>query len=172
MKIHICGPYGVGKSTLAKKISSITNIPYHSLDDIKYIVKYDIIRPVNERIAKVNQICKKDKWITEGTWSDYAESAFKNADFIVLITISRVKSFYRILMRYIKRKKEKNDTLQGALNLINEVNKYYNSNQPVSLDSHVKLIKKYKKKIVIIKNNLDLNKLLDFLSKRHSNINS
>ena len=56
MKIHICGIYGSGKSTLAKILSKEFNIPFYSLDDIKYIKKYSEIRSVNDRIKEVKKI--------------------------------------------------------------------------------------------------------------------
>jgi len=159
-KIHICGIYGCGKSTLAKRLSEAMNIPYYSLDDIKYKVKYDKIRPVEERIVLVNNICKGNKWITEGTWSNYAENVFKKADLIIFMQIPQIVCNYRILKRFLTRKKGNNDTFLEALKLIREVYRYYFTKQPVSLHVHREIIKKYNKQVVIIRNNHDVNNLI------------
>lgn len=159
-KIHICGIYGCGKSTLAKRLSAVMDIPYYSLDDIKYKVKYDKIRPVEERIMLVNNISKGNKWITEGTWSNYAENAFKKADVIIFMQIPQIVCNYRILKRFVTRKKENKDTFLEALKLIREVYRYYFTKQPVSLYTHKEIIEKHNKKVVIIRNNQDISKFL------------
>src|SRR3989338_2710899 len=159
-KIHICGIYGCCKSTLAKRLSAVMDIPYYSLDDIKYKVKYDKIRPVEERIMLVNNISKGNKWITEGTWSNYAENAFKKADVIIFMQIPQIVCNYRILKRFVTRKKENKDTFLEALKLIREVYRYYFTKQPVSLYTHKEIIEKHNKKVVIIRNNQDISKFL------------
>mgnify|MGYP001578957212 FL=1 len=103
MKIHICGIYGCGKSTLADKLSKKLNIPKYSLDDIKYLVKYDKVRSIKERIKKIKEICRRGKWITEGTWSDFAEEAFKKADIIIFMQLPRKVCSYRVFKRYFFR---------------------------------------------------------------------
>lgn len=159
-RIHICGIYGSGKSTLAGHLSKNLNIPFHSLDDIKYKIKYSKMRPVSERIFAVQRICKKKEWITEGTWSNYAEDAFKNSDFIILLLPLKYICYYRILKRHLFRKKDKSDTLIGALRLMVNVHKYHATHDPVSLSAHLTLIKKYQKKHIIIKNKKQLKSLI------------
>lgn len=166
MKIHISGIYGSGKSTLAKILSNQLNIPVYSLDEIKYKIKYSEIRSVKERLDEVKKISRKENWITEGTWSDYASELFYNSDIIILMNISRLTCCYRILKRYLKRKKGKNDTLLEALKLSKEVFHYYSKDRPVSLKFHQRLIKKSKKKFFIVKNNYEIKKLIYILSKK------
>src|SRR3990167_4155161 len=105
MRIHICGIYGCGKSTLAKLLSDILKIDYYSLDDIKYLIKYSKIRSVDERIKLVNEICDKKKLITE-------------------------------------------------------VYRYNKSHQPVSLLEHKRLIQKHNKRVIIVKDNLDISRVI------------
>lgn len=151
MKIHICGIYGSGKSTLARILSKEFGLKYYSLDDIKYEVKYSKVRSVEERIKKLQKICNLPKWITEGTWSNYAEDAFKKADIIVVMNTSKLLCVYRILNRYIFRGKQENDTLLKAIKLAKEVYRYHFTKNPVSLHSHKKIIRKYSKRCLILR---------------------
>jgi len=160
MRIHICGIYGCGKSTLAKLLSDILKIDYYSLDDIKYLIKYSKIRSVDERIKLVNEICDKKKWITEGTWSNYAENSFKKADLVILMLTNPIVCSYRIIKRYLSREKKEKDTLMGALKLIREVYRYNKSHQPVSLLEHKRLIQKHNKRVIIVKDNLDISRVI------------
>jgi|SRR3989344_164196 len=150
MKIHICGTYGSGKSTLAKILSNELGIKTYSLDDIKYETKYSKIRSVEERIKKIQEICNLSEWITEGTWSNYAEDAFKKADIIIFMKTSKLICISRILKRHIFRMKYENDTLFEALKLVREVYKYQFTKIPVSLHAHNEIIKKYNKKCLVL----------------------
>ena len=151
MKIHICGIYGSGKSTLARILSKEFGIKSYALDDIKYKIKYSKIRPVEERIKKLQEICNLPEWITEGTWSNYAEDAFKKADIIIFMNTSKILCIYRILNRHIFRAKRKNDTLFEALKLVRAVYKYHFTKNPVSLHTHKKITKKYNKRCLVLR---------------------
>jgi adenylate kinase family enzyme len=35
-RVHIAGPYGAGKSTLAQKLSNLLSIKVYELDELKY----------------------------------------------------------------------------------------------------------------------------------------
>jgi len=165
MKIHICGIYGSGKSTLAKILSEKFRIPYYSLDDIKYIKKYSKIRSVEERITKIREICNRSQWITEGTWSNYAEDAFKKADIIIIMKTSKSLCIYRILTRHLFREKYENDTLFEALKLAKEVYRYHFTKSPVSSHSHNELIKKYGKKYLYLRKKSEIPKIIKLISK-------
>lgn len=165
MKIHICGTYGSGKSTLAKVLSKEFGIRCYALDDLKYEVKYNKIRPVEERIKKLQEICSLPEWITEGTWSNYAEDAFKKADVIIVMNTSKLLCIYRILNRHIFRAKYENDTFFEALKLAKEVFKYYFTKDPVSLYMHKNLIKKYNKRQLIIRKKLEIPEVIEKVKK-------
>ena len=156
MKIHICGIYGAGKSVLAKILSNKLGIKCYALDDIKYKIKYSKILSVEDRIKKLQEICSLPEWITEGTWSNYAEDAFKKADVIIVMNTSKLLCIYRILNRHIFRTKHENDTFPEALKLAKEVLKYHFTKSPVSLFMHKSLIKKYNKRHLIIRNKSEI----------------
>lgn len=167
MKIHICGIYGSGKSTLAKILSKEFNVPSYSLDDIKYIKKYSKIRSVNDRIKEVKKICRFKNWITEGTWSDYAEDAFRKADIVIIMKTSKLLCVYRVLSRHLSRKKYENDTFLEALKLSKKVYRYYSGKEPVSLYAHKNLIKKYRKKFIYLKKKSEIPRVIDFLREEY-----
>lgn len=169
MKIHICGTYGTGKSTLAKILGEKFNIKYYSLDNIKYLVKYSKIRSVEDRIKRVKQISRMKNWITEGSWSDYAEDLFKNADLIILVKINKLISSFRIIKRQLNRDKQEKDNLFEAVKLVIESYKYYLTKNNVSLHSHKEIIKKHKKKYMVLKRKKDIPEIVRYIK---NNINN
>ena len=172
MRIHICGIYGSGKSTLAKILSKKFGIKSYALDDLKYEIKYSKIRDVEERVRKLQNICNLSEWITEGTWSNYAEDAFKKADIIILMHTSKILCIYRILSRHLFRVKHKKDTLFEAIKLAKEVCKYHYTKNPVSLHAHSEIIKKYNKKYLILRKKSEISKIIKTIKKIHNVENS
>ena len=162
-KIHICGTYGSGKTTLAKRLSKKLNIPYYSYDDIKYIIKFTKKRSVEERISMVKKITSKPKFITEGAWSDYGEESFKKADLIILVKTNPIKCVYQIIKRYIKGDREIKNDFQTAFIILKKVFIYYYTKDTISLYSHMNLIKKHKTNFIILKNNHEINEFLETL---------
>ena len=162
-KIHLCGIYGSGKTTLATKISKKLKIPYYSLTDVKYIIKFSKQRTEKEMRKLVKKIAEKRKWITEECWSDRAEKLFKNADLVILLIPRKEICQYRVLKRFFIRKKQEGDNLKSALKMCKSIREYYRCKKSVSLQAQMKLIKKYKKNVIIIKTNKELNDFLNSL---------
>ena len=104
-KIYIIGPVGSGKTTFATKLSEITNIKYYELDKVAWDDDNGNIKRSKEEALKIfKQILKNDSWIIE----DVGRSKFKqgrvDADIIYYIKLSRLKSYYRVVKRWIKQR--------------------------------------------------------------------
>lgn len=167
-KIHIVGIYGSGKSTLAKALSEKLKIKSYDLDEIKYKRKYDLIRPVEERLKIVKDISNKKSWITEGAWLDYALPLYKKADLAIFLEIPKNTLQKRIFFRYIKRRFHKqkylNNTLKTTLKIMDKVKKYYHDPTTfITHSKHKEYLDKYAKKVFVIKKKSDLPKLFEFL---------
>jgi len=163
-RIHICGTYGTGKSTIAKKLSELEGLPCYHLDDLKYKVKYSKTREIKERILLLEEICSQDRWILEGTWASFAEEAFAKSNLVIHMVFPKLVCSYNVLRRYLERSKFENDTFVGAIELIRQIRLYYESNQEVSFSNHQSLIAKYEKPFVLIRNKREIDM---FIRKRH-----
>jgi adenylate kinase family enzyme len=164
-RIHIVGIYGSGKSTLAKKLSALLKIKTYDLDEIKYKRKYDIIRPVKERLKKVKEISNKKSWITEGAWTSYALELYKKADLVIFLQIPKWNLYKRIFSRHFKRKFHKynyqDNGIKSTFNIMKKVHQYYQDPEHfMTLDSHKDYLRKYSKEFLIIKNNKDIKELM------------
>mgnify|MGYP000491858470 CR=1 FL=1 len=163
-RIHIVGIYGTGKSTLAKKIGKILGNKIYDLDEIKYKRKYDKSRTVKERLKIIKEISNKKTWITEGTWLDYALPLYKKADLIIFLEIPKRTIYKRILTRYIKRRLSKKrylkDNLKTTKKIMKKVKQYHSNQSFLTLKKHRDYLKKYAKKVIIIKTEKDIKKVL------------
>jgi len=64
-RIMIFGFSGGGKTTLAKQIGEILDIPVYHCDRIKQIENFEW-KPMNEIQALIREVIGKDKWILDG----------------------------------------------------------------------------------------------------------
>ena len=167
-RIHIFGCWASGKSTLADKLGDQFGLPVYHLDDLKYKNCFTKERSVEERISLLEEITYKESWITEGTWTSYAKSAFHQADFLIYNNVSKRTA----LSRAQKREEERNENLELSHNhLLEEIIRYYDTKQEVSKATHDSYFKKYSGKATQTLD-LDFHKLTfledlwDFVDKR------
>lgn len=109
MKVYIVGSVASGKSTFAKRLSEILNIPYQSLDEVVHISDKshpwgNRKRQVDERDNLFQSIIQQQRWIIEDVGRPCFEDGLKEADMIILLEVSTRIRDYRIIKRWIKQR--------------------------------------------------------------------
>ena len=151
MRIYIFGACASGKTTLAKYLSKNLKTPYFTTDRLIYhnktkFTKEELVKKVSKRKKYIMEGVHKDEWILP---------AIKKADLIILLDYSKFTLFKRIIVRNILNKSGK-DYFHHIPKILYYAAVHKNNNQKY----HLKYIKKFKKKYVIIKNNQGLNRYL------------
>lgn len=106
-KIHIIGSVGSGKTTLARELSKIYQIPYYELDNVVWIRKEsgDIMRTDQARTEYLQRIVQTDSWIIEGIHQEeWVIQSFQQADCIIFLDTPYKIRIYRIVKRFMKQK--------------------------------------------------------------------
>lgn len=86
-KVIVIGCPGAGKSTFARKLRDITNLPLYYLDMLWH--KEDKTNISREEFdTKLNDILKKDKWIIDGNYLRTLEMRLKECDTVFLLDYS------------------------------------------------------------------------------------
>lgn len=83
-KIIIIGSPGAGKSTFAKHLSKLTNIPLYHLDMLLYRKDRSELSKV-EFDRKLDEILKKDKWIIDGNYQRTLSWRLEECDTVYLL---------------------------------------------------------------------------------------
>jgi len=108
VKLYIVGSVASGKSTLARKISKITCIPCHHLDEVVYTPDFTASwgnkkRTIEERDVLFESILASSDYIMEDTGRDYFMEGMRQADTVILLEIPLIVRQKRILFRWIKQ---------------------------------------------------------------------
>jgi len=109
MKLYILGSVASGKSTLARRISSIVNIPCHHLDELAHIVdpsdpRGNTKRPPEERDRLFQDILAGGQYIMEDTGRGCFAEGMRQADTVILLDIPLATRRKRIVSRWLKQK--------------------------------------------------------------------
>lgn len=101
-KIVLIGCPSSGKTTLAKKLSVLLDIPIHHLDKIFWTneghLKQDVF------IALQQEMMKGEKWIIDGNFMKSKSYIMRldNADTIIFFAFSKIIIYWRLLKRFFK----------------------------------------------------------------------
>ncbi len=105
IRIHIIGPPGSGKTTLAQRLASILRLPLYELDYIAWDEGYPgTERPLEIRLRDIRCIAAQPAWITEGIFLTWTEELMRNADYIVWLDVPM-----RLVLKHTLFRRLRND---------------------------------------------------------------
>lgn len=166
MRIHIIGTSGSGKSTFARSLSKLLDIPHYDLDALYWDNEqegYGIKMPADIRERRFQQILIQDAWIIEGVYYCWVREALNQADQIYLMDISRTTCQLRIMKRFLKRKSGLEDGRRESLKSLLEMLRWMKIDYRAKADCFKELEKKYPTKTVRLKTRKDIQKtMMDF----------
>lgn len=168
MKIAIIGNAGSGKSTLGLKLHKILNIPLYHLD--QYFWKPNWQEPDRKEFEKIhNKLCDKSEWIIEGIATRFFDYRAAKADILIFLDVSPYKCLYRVTKRMLLYYgKVLPSSAKGCpergfswkfLTFIWNFDKTRKSTIEILLEKY-----KNKKKIFVIQNKKELEKMINALS--------
>ncbi|MBQ8192497.1 MAG: DNA topology modulation protein FlaR [Bacilli bacterium] len=152
-KIYIIGPVGSGKTTFSKKLSEKCNITRYELDKVSWDDDNGNIKRTDEDVLKLfDEILDNDSWIIEDVGRTKFKKGREEADIIYYIKLSKLKSRYRVIKRWIKQRigievYNHPPTFKQLLYFLSTVKSYYKKEK-----NKLKELEKFQDKLVFLSN--------------------
>ena len=164
MKVAIIGYSGSGKSTLARHISKIMNIPVLHFDKVNWTFGWNE-REHSEQSNIVREFLNNNpSWVIDGNYSRlFYEERMSSADKIIFMNFGRFNCLFRAIKRFVKYKgSTREDMSEGCPEKLDVTFIKWillDGRKKIEKQRYKSIIKKYDSKVIIIKNQKQLNKL-------------
>ncbi len=99
-RVLVIGSCGAGKSTFARRLHAITELPLIHLDSIYHRPNWEE-PPDEEWLEIVKHLVEGDKWIIDGNFGGTMELRMEHCDAVVWLDIPRTVCTFRILKRMV-----------------------------------------------------------------------
>jgi adenylate kinase family enzyme len=153
-RIHIIGSVGSGKTTLAKELSLILNVPFYELDNVVWIrdKSGDVRRTDKERQDYLNSIINAENWIIEGVHNeDWVANSFRYADLIIFLDTNYAIRTYRIIKRFVFQKLRLEDSnYKPTFKIFFKMFKWNRYFEEVGKPNLLKKCERYSDKLLVI----------------------
>jgi len=101
-RVLIYGVTGSGKTTLAKKLSSVSSLPWYSVDDMTWEPGWVEVGNDQQR-RRISEVCARLEWILDTAYGRWRDIPLSRAQLIVALDYPRWVSLQRLLRRTAAR---------------------------------------------------------------------
>lgn len=109
-RVTIAGVSGAGKSTLARRIASISHVPYVELDALYHGPGWT---PRPDFLSDVDELIRGSTWVTEWQYGAVKNLIAARADTMVWLDLPSPLAFSRVLRRTVRRRLRRQQLWNG-----------------------------------------------------------
>ncbi len=169
MKIAIVGYSGSGKSTLARELAKIYQTDILHFDTVHFLPNWKIRDKEEKKRITKDFLDTHNSWIIDGNYSKlFYERRMAEADVIILLLFNRFLCLHRAYCRYLRYKNTtRPDMAKGCKEKFDlEFVKWilWEGRTKQAKDRYKGLISQYGEKVIVIKNQKQLDKYIQSVS--------
>lgn len=162
MKIAVIGYSGSGKSTISKILADKYSLPLLYLDCVHFLPHWNK-RDKEEEKEIVNKFIKENNnWVIDGDYFDiYFDERLNQADKILLLSFNRLSCLYRAYKRSVEYKNKQRESMSPQCEEVIDFAfvKHIIIDRKNDTKVYEEVINKYKSKVIIVKNQKELDEL-------------
>ena len=98
----VYGVTGSGKTTLAERMSRVTGLPWHSVDELTWEPGWMAV-PDDEQRRRIAAICAQPEWILDTAYARWLDVPLSRAELVVGLDYARWVSLGRLVRRTVTR---------------------------------------------------------------------
>lgn len=101
-RIAVAGTSASGKSTLGRRLSELSGIPYIELDALHWLPNWTP-SPAEEFREKVRAALDRDAWIVDGNYGSVRNITWANAEHLIWLDYALPRILWRLTRRTLQR---------------------------------------------------------------------
>ena len=101
-RVMIVGSAGSGKSTVARRLGELLDLPVVHLDTLYWRPGW-VESPPEEFREKVHLAVQGERWVIDGNYSETLDLRFERADTAIFLDIPRRTCMFRVLKRSVRQ---------------------------------------------------------------------
>lgn len=119
-RILVYGVTGSGKTTLARRLSEATGVPWHSVDDLAFEANWVQVSDEEQR-RRVGAICEQEAWILDTAYAKWIDIPLARVELIVALDYPRWYSLQRLVRRTFMRLVDRRTMCNGNRETLRQV---------------------------------------------------
>lgn len=161
MKLALIGYSGCGKSTLAKFLGESYGIPVLHLDKIHWLPGWEEQEPEKEQAAVKEFMDRTPQWVIDGNYTSLEhERRMEEADKILFFSFNRFVCLFRAVKRFLENRGRTRESMtEGCEEKIDWEFIWWilhDGRTKKHKDWYARIARRYPKKVIIIKNQKEL----------------
>jgi len=101
-KIVVVGSSGCGKTTFARRLSQVTNIPHYEIDSMFWKPDW-VMTKDDEFRSLVDNVTKHNEWIMDGNYRKVQDLTIGRADTVIWLNYTFLKVLHQVTFRTAER---------------------------------------------------------------------
>lgn len=116
----MCGVTGSGKTTLARRISERSGLPWHAVDELTWEPGWVPV-PDDAQRQRIATIVAAESWVLDHAYGKWVEIVLDEVDLVVGLDYSRWLSLGRLVRRTLSRVITREEQCNGNVETIRKV---------------------------------------------------
>lgn len=114
-RINVIGTSGSGKSTFARELASVLDLPFFEMDRMYWKENWRAAAD-DELFQEVRDVTSRQRWIIDGNYTRTIPEKWKHVQLVIWIDLSFVRTVFRVTKRAIHRSFTRQELWPGTGN--------------------------------------------------------